>query len=28
MSTAQQKSVEIHIRRRANPDSPQYWEQF
>jgi succinate dehydrogenase / fumarate reductase iron-sulfur subunit len=23
-----QKTVEIHIRRRANPDSPQYWEQF
>ena len=22
------KSVEIHIRRRANPDSPQYWERF
>ena len=22
------KTVEIHIRRRANPDSPQYWEQF
>src|SRR5206468_12349446 len=22
------KSVEIHIRRRANPDSPQYWEVF
>src|SRR5687768_18336384 len=22
------KSVEIHIRRRANPDSPQYWEEF
>ena len=22
------KTVEIHIRRRANPDSPQYWERF
>jgi len=22
------KSVEIHIRRRANPDSPSYWEEF
>ena len=22
------KTVEIHIRRRANPDAPQYWEQF
>jgi succinate dehydrogenase / fumarate reductase iron-sulfur subunit len=22
------KSVEIHIRRRANPDSSQYWEEF
>src|SRR4029453_15590309 len=22
------KSVEIHIRRRANPDSAQYWEEF
>src|SRR5260370_10664394 len=22
------KTVEIHIRRRANPDSPQYWEEF
>ncbi len=22
------KSVEIHIKRRANPDSTQYWEQF
>src|SRR5918911_3160525 len=22
------KSVEIRIRRRANPDSPQYWETF
>jgi succinate dehydrogenase / fumarate reductase iron-sulfur subunit len=22
------KSVEIHIRRRENPDSPQYWEEF
>ena len=22
------KTVEIHIRRRANPDSPAYWERF
>ena len=22
------KTVEIHIQRRANPDAPQYWEQF
>ena len=22
------KTVEIHIRRRANPDSHQYWENF
>jgi succinate dehydrogenase / fumarate reductase iron-sulfur subunit len=22
------KTVEIHIRRRKNPDSPQYWEEF
>jgi len=22
------KTVEIHIRRRANPDSPPYWERF
>src|SRR6266576_926223 len=22
------KTVEIHIRRRANPDSDQYWERF
>src|SRR3990172_7401344 len=22
------QKVEIHIRRRANPDSEQYWEQF
>src|SRR5881397_4388698 len=23
-----QKTVEIHIKRRANPDSESYWEQF
>ena len=30
MSAAQtlRKTVEIHIRRRANPDSSQYWEAF
>ena len=28
MSSHPPKTVEIHIRRRANPDSPQYWEQF
>jgi succinate dehydrogenase / fumarate reductase iron-sulfur subunit len=28
MSSHPTKTVEIHIRRRANPDSPQYWEQF
>ena len=22
------RTVEIHIRRRENPDAPQYWEQF
>ena len=22
------KTVEIHIRRRANPDAKQYWEEF
>src|SRR3569832_2591827 len=22
------KTVEIHIRRRAYPDAPEYWEQF
>src|SRR5439155_24547146 len=22
------RAVEMHIRRRANPDSPQYWERF
>ena len=27
-STTTQKPVEIHIRRRANPDAPQYWEHF
>ena len=27
-TTPPPKTVEIHIRRRANPDSPQYWEQF
>ncbi len=28
MAKVPPKSVEIHIRRRANPDSPQYWERF
>ncbi|PYS71088.1 MAG: succinate dehydrogenase iron-sulfur subunit, partial [Acidobacteria bacterium] len=27
-STTPPKTVEVHIRRRANPDSAQYWEEF
>ena len=27
-ANASAKTVEIHIKRRANPDAPQYWEQF